>query len=166
MVANVKAQQCIQSILCVWIGACMCRFTNCALHALYHRPLPLLLARTLFLFPCLSSILISLHHCHHSLISVRLDCVSNLCLSISLLSLFLFSRSHHFPSFIRSIQIHEVRGDVSMDWNDGNVPHHLHLLLARTMILLHWLQCIGFIDVLGKCCCCNFLQCVHSSFTY
>jgi len=29
----------------------------------------------------------------------------------------------------------------------GMFPLHLHLLIARTMILRQWLQCIGFIDV-------------------
>jgi hypothetical protein len=102
MVANVKHNNACPYpyYYCVWIDACMCRFTNCALHALFHRPLPLLHGPFLLLF--LLSILISSLASLSSfiLISFPLDCIVSLissAYSISYLCFSFSSLSLHSP---------------------------------------------------------------------
>jgi hypothetical protein len=141
------------SILSYGCGACMCRFTNCALHALFHRPLPLSCTDRCFL-ACLlsffySNFFASLSSFLHLRFPPRLDCVSNLRLSISHISVSLFLvQIASLISFIRShpCEVGLLRGVVSMDCNAimGIFPHHLRLLNcshhAASVVAMHWVH--------------------------
>lgn len=139
-----KHKQCTQLPLWMWCLYVSVHELCAACALLLHQPL----------FPpvfFLSSILISSHHCHHSFIEVSpLDWIVSLISAyLSLISLFLFSRSHRFPpSFIRSIS--SMRSRIAAwcyRWfvMMGMYPLHLHLLIcshhdAASVVAMHWVH--------------------------